>query len=98
MRKETLGMVFDLFSSRILSLSNHEHLNKRKTAQKAITKQITSCARWNENDICSKNYIARLKHNRFHFADGDLSLPVGHPYYQKLRHCNKNSEKQLKNF
>ena len=45
MRKETLGMIFDLFSSRILSLNNHEHLNKRKTAQKAITKQITSCVR-----------------------------------------------------
>ena len=45
MRKETLGMIFDLFSSRILSLNNHEHLKKKKTTQKIITKQITSCAR-----------------------------------------------------
>ena len=34
MRKETLGMIFDLFSSRILSLNNHEHLKKKKNDPK----------------------------------------------------------------
>ena len=44
MRKETFGMTFDLFASRILSLNNHEYLDK-KSAQKMIIKQIANCAR-----------------------------------------------------
>lgn len=72
MRKETFGMTFDIFASRILSLNNHEYLDK-KSAQKMIIKQIANCARWNKNDICSKNYMARLSQKRFSFADDDLS-------------------------
>ena len=37
MRKETLGMIFDLFSSRILSLNNHEHLKKKKKRPKKLS-------------------------------------------------------------
>ena len=42
MRKETLGMIFDLFSSRILSLNNHEHLKQNRLQVVRGEMKITS--------------------------------------------------------
>ena len=90
LKKDTHGMDFDAYSSRLSSL--HEYCDKQKP--KKITQKRFQIINNNiQMNTVNKTQFAGLNDKRFYFHDGIISLPFGHYLLEESR---KGKEKYKK--
>ena len=86
MRQATNRLNFESYAERIGTLREHDgERNKKQIVQKWLQVANTEMRMASVN----KAQFASLDNKRYHFMDGIVSLPYGHPLLSKIRQVKK---------
>ena len=87
-RRDTLGMDFERYASRIkdLRLDLDSEVEQEKVVQKRLQVKNTNMIMTSSNKV----KFTRLNDKRYYFSDGIVSLPFGHPSLDEIRNYKKS--------
>ena len=89
-RRDTAGMFFESYASRISKIKEFDSEKKeKKIVQKKLQVKNTQMKMTSVNKV----QFASLNDKRYYFSDGIVSLPFGHPSLTNLREYKKSLPK-----